>query len=97
MKQILNNDIDSPGRQLQFVLQASRTIAHNDRKVPPQNKIPAQIAKFIEIDWRGNVTMTCPRLFQECASEIANSQIERQIDENDKGKTRPKGGISAQL
>lgn len=31
--EILNNDIDSPERQMQFVLQAARTIAHNDAKM----------------------------------------------------------------
>ena len=71
MKEIPNNDIHSLERQLQFVLQASRAIAHNDRKMTQQiKKNTAQIAKLIEIVWRGNVTMTCPRHFHECASKI---------------------------
>ena len=41
--------------------------------------------------------MTCPRLFHECASRIANTQIEKQITENDHGTSPPKGGRSAQL
>ena len=41
--------------------------------------------------------MTCPKIFHECASKIASGQIEKQIDENDKGETRPEGGRAAQF
>ena len=41
--------------------------------------------------------MTCPRLFYECISRIANSQIEKQITENDDSTSPLKGGRSAQL
>ena len=53
--------------------------------------------KFIKVDYHDNVTMTCPILFHECASKLANGQFEKQIDENDKGKSRPKGGRAAKL
>jgi hypothetical protein len=58
---------------------------------------PALIWKLIEVNPQGNVTMTCPRLFHECASKIANAQIEKQINENGQGTSPPTGGRSAQL
>ena len=60
-------------------------------------KSPALIGKFIETNPEGVVIMTCPRLFRERASKIANAQIERQINENEQGTSPPKGGRSAQL
>ena len=41
--------------------------------------------------------MTCPRLFHESASRIANSQVDKQICKNDRSTSPPKGGRSAQL
>ena len=97
-KEILNNDVDSPEKQLQFVLQTARAIAHNDAKMTQRiKKNPAQVGKFIEMNHLGNVIMRCPRLFHECASKIANGQIKNQIIDNDQCTSRPKGGRSAQL
>jgi hypothetical protein len=58
---------------------------------------PAHIGKFIEVNLQNTVVMTSPWLFHGCASKIANTQIEKQIAENDHGASPPKGGRSAQL
>ena len=55
------------------------------------------IGKLIETNHLGDVIMTCPRLFHECASKIANGQIEKQFIEKDHSTSPPKGGRSAQL
>jgi hypothetical protein len=98
LRKILNNDPNSPESQLQFVLQAARVVAHNDVKMARiLKKGPAHIGKFIEVNPQNTVVMTCPQLFHECASKITNTQIEKQIAENDHGTSPPKGGRSAQL
>ena len=98
LRKILCKDPHSPESQLQFVLQAARAVAFNDTKMARTLiKSPALIGKLIEINPEGVVIMTCPRLFHECASKIANAQIERQINENEHGASPPKGGRAAQL